>query len=101
MHSLVPLPGEASTPGERPVPGLTAISATALSSETYCLRREFAMSTFPTKLRKMLHIGTKEERKQHRIDRNALDARVKAEYLSTYTRDISGTGRIDPDRRRP
>jgi hypothetical protein len=58
------------------------------------------MSTFPQKLRKVLHIGTREERQQRRMDRNALDARVKAEYLSTYTRDVSGTGRIDPDRRR-
>ena len=57
------------------------------------------MSTFPEKLRNVLHIGTKEERKQHRIERNALDARMKAEYLNTYTRDVGGAGRIDPDRR--
>ena len=57
------------------------------------------MSKIPQKLRVLLHIGTKEERKQHRIERNALDARIKAEYMDTYTRDVSGTGRIDPDRR--
>jgi len=58
------------------------------------------MSAFPEKVRKALHIGTKEERKQHRIERNALEARMNAEYMSTFTRDVSGMGRIDPDRRR-
>jgi hypothetical protein len=57
------------------------------------------MSTFLTKLRTALHIGTKAERRQHRTERNALDARVRAEYLSTFTRDVNGLGRIDPDRR--
>lgn len=62
--------------------------------------REHAMGAFPEKLRKLLHIGTGEERRQHRLDRNALDARIKAEYLDTYTREVGGLGRIDPDRRR-
>jgi hypothetical protein len=62
--------------------------------------KEHAMSAFPGKLRKVLHISTKEERKQHRIERNALDARMKAEWMSTFTRDMNGMGRIDPDRRR-
>ena len=54
---------------------------------------------FRQKLRKVLHIGTKDERKQHRIERNALEARMRAERLDTYTRDISGEGRVAPDRR--
>ena len=58
------------------------------------------MGLFPEKLRKVLHIGTKDERKQHRIERNALEARMRAERLDTYTRDVSGEGRVDPDRRR-
>ena len=57
------------------------------------------MSKIPLKLRELLHIGTKKERKQHRIERNALDARIKAEYMNTYVRDVNGMGRIDPDRR--
>jgi hypothetical protein len=57
------------------------------------------MTTIPEKLRKVLRIGTKEERKQHRLERNALDARMKAEYMDTYVRDVGGMGRIDPDRR--
>jgi hypothetical protein len=43
--------------------------------------------------------GTKEERKQHRIDRHALDARMKAEYTNAFVRDVDGMGRIDADRR--
>jgi hypothetical protein len=65
------------------------------------LGREHAMVAFPHILRKFLHIGTSEERRQHRLDRNALDSRIKAEYLDTYTRDVNGLGRVDPDRRRP
>jgi hypothetical protein len=57
------------------------------------------MSTFPEKLRQALHIGTKAQRQQHRIERNALDARIHDEYRSTFTRDVNGMGRIDPDRR--
>ena len=57
------------------------------------------MSTFATRLRMALHIGTKADRKQHRNERNALELRMRTERLDTYTRDISGTGRIDTDRR--
>ena len=57
------------------------------------------MSALSERLRRWLHIGTKAERAQGRLERNALDARMQAERLSTYTRDVSGTGRIDPDRR--
>jgi hypothetical protein len=87
--------------GEILVLGPTATAERRRSSEDGCPGRELAMSTFPENLRKVLHNGPKEELKQLRIDRNALDARVKAEYLVTYLRDISGTGRIDPDRRIP
>jgi hypothetical protein len=59
------------------------------------------MAAFPDKLRKFLHIGTSDQRRQHRLERNALDSRIKAEYLDTYARDVNGLGRVDPDRRRP
>ena len=54
------------------------------------------MGLFPEKLRTVLHLGTKDERKQHRIERNALEARMRAERLDTYTRDVSGEGARRP-----
>jgi hypothetical protein len=39
-------------------------------------------------------------RRDKRRARQALDARVKAEYLDTFNRDVGGLGRVDPDRRR-
>jgi hypothetical protein len=61
--------------------------------------REPTIGPFIGKIRHWLRIGSKEERRQHRRERNALDARMKAEYMSMYTRDMNGLGRIDPDRR--
>jgi hypothetical protein len=50
-------------------------------------------------IRSMFRIGTREERADRRHQRNALDARIKAEYLSASA-DPMGMGRVDPDRRR-